>query len=62
MTMVHEAIAKALAFDRCVTCGLQLALVDAKKVKGEIVGGQWVHLHLPDSVHAPTAAGKRRLA
>lgn len=59
---VYEAIARALAFDECVTCANQLALVDAKKVKGEIVGGQWIHLHLPDDVHAPTPAGKRRFA
>lgn len=60
---VHTAIAKALAFDECSTCGNQLALVDSKKTEdGEFRGGSWVHLHMPDSVHAPSPAGKRRYA
>lgn len=57
-TLVHAAIANATAFDECVTCGNRVALVDSTKGRG----GQWVHMILPDSVHAPVPKSKRRLS
>lgn len=48
---VPDAIQSAVAFDECKVCGNRVAWVDATKTKGGHVGGSWIHLHLPTSMH-----------
>jgi hypothetical protein len=41
----------ALRMANCGICDAAIAHVDGDIIKGEYVGGQWVHVELPASVH-----------